>query len=337
MYSLGELAQQLGLSFSGDTQRQLTGLASLTVAGPEDVSFLSDRKLLSELAGTRAGVVILAPEFVVDSPVDCLIAPDPYLAFARVTALFDNRPLPASGVHASAVVSARADVAGDVSIGPQACVEAGAVIGSGAVIGAGCFVGADCHVGEGSRLYPGATLYHDVHIGVGCTVHANAVIGADGFGFAPGPDGWEKFVQLGGVRIGNGVEIGANTTIDRGALEHTVLEDGVIIDNLVQIAHNCRIGKNTAIAGCTGLAGSTIIGQNCTLAGGVGVTGHLEICNNVHVTAMSTVTRSITTPGAFSSALPARPSADFRRSAARFAQLDAIQKRLVALEKNKQS
>ena len=170
-------------------------------------------------------------------------------------------------------------------------------------------------------------------IGERCILHSNCVIGADGFGFAPGPDGWEKICQLGGVRIGNDVEIGACTTIDRGALDHTVIADGVIIDNLVQVAHNCHIGKNTAIAGCTGLAGSTIIGENCTLAGGVGVVGHVEICDNVHVTGMTMVTRSITRPGSYSSGTPLMHTRDWRKSAVRFSQLEKIQQRLAAVEK----
>jgi len=172
-----------------------------------------------------------------------------------------------------------------------------------------------------------------VHMGENCVIHAQAVLGADGFGYAQGPQGWEKICQLGGVRLGNCVEIGANTTVDRGTLGHTVIDDGAIIDNLVQIAHNCRIGKNTAIAGCTGLAGSTIIGANCTLAGGVGVVGHVEICDNVHLTGMTMVTRSITSPGSYSSGTPMGSTSEWKRNAVRFSQLDAIQRRLAALEK----
>ena len=215
-------------------------------------------------------------------------------------------------------------------------IDAGADIGPNVVLGANCVIGERCRIGAGTRLHASVVLYRDVTIGEHCTLHANAVLGADGFGFAPSPEGWQKIHQLGGVRIGNRVEIGACTTIDRGALEDTVVEDGAIIDNLVQIAHNCHIGKNTAIAGCTGLAGSTIIGANCTLAGGVGVVGHVEICDNVHITGMTMVTKSITEPGSYSSGTPMASTRDWKRSAVRFAQLDSIQKRLAGLEKQQQ-
>ena len=205
------------------------------------------------------------------------------------------------------------------------------------MLGANAYLGHDSHLGAGTLVHPNAVIYYDVRIGENCVVHSQTVLGADGFGFAPGPQGWEKISQLGGVRVGDGVEIGACTTIDRGALDHTIIEDGAIIDNLVQIAHNCRIGKNTAIAGCTGLAGSTIIGANCTLAGGVGVVGHVEICDNVHVTGMTMVTKSITEPGSYSSGTPMTATNEWKRSAVRFSQLDSIQHRLVALEKQQKT
>jgi UDP-3-O-[3-hydroxymyristoyl] glucosamine N-acyltransferase len=208
-------------------------------------------------------------------------------------------------------------------------------VAAGAVVGANVYLGHNSRLGAATRVFPGAVIYHDVHVGENCVIHSQAVLGADGFGFAPGPSGWEKICQLGGVRIGDGVEIGACTTVDRGALDHTVIEDGAIIDNLVQIAHNCRIGKNTAIAGCTGLAGSTIIGANCTLAGGVGVVGHVEICDDVHVTGMTMVTKSITQPGSYSSGTPMARTGNWKRSAVRFSQLESIQKRLAAVERRR--
>ncbi len=336
MYSLEELADRLSLAFSGDPARRLTGLATLDGAGPEDLAFLSNSKYQGRLATTRAGAVILHPDFVDQCPVDCLISEYPYVSFARVSHLFDRSPAATAGIHAAAVVAVDAEIHPGASIGPHAVVEAGATLGEGVVIGAGVYVGHRCRLGAGTRVFPNAVIYHDVHLGEHCTVHSQAVLGADGFGFAPGPDGWEKICQLGGVRIGDRVEIGACTTIDRGALDHTVIEDGAIIDNLVQVAHNCRIGKNTAIAGCTGLAGSTIIGANCTLAGGVGVVGHVEICDNVHVTGMTMVTKSITEPGTYSSGTPMMTTKDWKRSAVRFGQLDAIQRRLAALEKSSQ-
>jgi UDP-3-O-[3-hydroxymyristoyl] glucosamine N-acyltransferase len=332
VYTLGELAARLGLTFSGDAARRISGLATLDAAGPEHLAFLASRKYQSRLAATRAGAVILPPDLADQCPVDYLVADDPYLCFARVSGLFDRAPRPVAGVHPAATVDPGAEVDPTASVGPNAVIEAGARVEAGAVIGANVYVGHGSRVGAGTRIFPNAVLYHDVTVGAQCTIHAQAVLGGDGFGFAPSAGGWEKIHQLGGVTLGDRVEVGACTTIDRGAIEDTVIEDGAIIDNLVQIAHNCRIGKNTAIAGCTGLAGSTIIGANCTLAGGVGVVGHVEICDNVHVTGMTMVTKSITEPGSYSSGTPMATTRDWKRSAVRFAQLESIQKRLARLE-----
>lgn len=333
MHTLAGLADLLGLSFTGDGGRVLTGLATLAEAGPHELSFLANRKYLSQLSTTRAGAVIVPPGLAATSPADCLLSEEPYLAFARVSRLFDNAPKPAPGVHPTATVSPDASLAADVSVGAQAVIEAGAVLASGVVIGAGAYIGHASQLGAGTRIYPAAVIYHDVHMGERCVIHSQAVLGADGFGFARGSEGWEKIAQLGGVRLGDRVEIGACTTVDRGALGNTVIEDGVIIDNQVQVGHNCRIGKNTAIAGCVGLSGSTIIGADCTLAGGVGVVGHVEICDGVHVTGMTMVTRSITAPGSYSSGTPMTSTRDWKRSAVRFGQLDALEQRLKTLEK----
>ncbi|WP_316838323.1 UDP-3-O-(3-hydroxymyristoyl)glucosamine N-acyltransferase [Pseudohalioglobus sediminis] len=333
MITLGELAQRFDLQLDGDAQRTVSGLATLASAGPDDISFLSNKKYASQLLDTRAAAVILHPDLASQCPVATLATADPYLAFARSTALFDRSPAQPEGIHPAATVSPGAVIANDASIGPNAVVEAGARVGSGASIGANAYIGHNTEIGAGTRIQPGVVIYHNVKLGARCRVHSQAVLGADGFGFAPGPGGWEKIHQLGGVSIGDDVEIGACTTIDRGALDDTVIEDGAIIDNLVQIAHNCRIGKNTAIAGCTGLAGSTIIGANCTLAGGVGVVGHVEICDGVHVTGMTMVTRSITEPGSYSSGTPMATTREWRKSAVRFSQLERIQQRLAALEK----
>lgn len=335
MYSLGELAQKLGLDFSGDAARTLTGLATLESAGPGDLAFLANRRYVDQLGGTAAGAVIVPPDMAEKCPVDYLTAEDPYLCYARVSALFDRSPRPVAGVHPAAVVAADASVDATASIGPQAVIESGAQIAAHAVIGAGVYVGHGSRVGAHSRIFPNAVLYHGVIVGEHCTIQSQAVLGGEGFGFAPTGGGWEKIHQLGGVTLGDRVEVGACTTIDRGAIDDTVIEDGAIIDNLVQIAHNCRIGKNTAIAGCTGLAGSTIIGANCTLAGGVGVVGHVEICDHVHITGMTMVTKSITEPGSYSSGTPMSTTRDWKRSAVRFAQLDSIQRRLASLEKQR--
>ena len=333
MITLGELAQQFDLQLSGDAQRPIAGLAPLAAAGPDQVSFLSNKKYASQLSDTRAAAVVIHPDLAEQCPVATLTTTDPYLAFARMTAVFDRSPAGTAGVHPTAVVAEDARLGPGVAIAANAVVESGAEIGEGAVIGANCFIGQGSRVGARTRINPGVVIYHDVHLGDDCIVHSQTVLGADGFGFAPNGGGWTKIYQLGGVRIGHRVEIGASTTIDRGALEHTVLEDGVIIDDQVHIAHNCRIGKNTAIAGCTGMAGSTIIGANCTIAGAVGLVGHIEICDGVHITVMSMVTRSITEPGVYSSGTPMSPTREWRKNAVRFSQLDNIHKRLVALEK----
>ena len=313
MFLLAELADRYGLEFTGEEGKSVTGIATLAEAGPEELAFLANRKYLAQLAATRAAAVILTPDLAARCPVACLVTPPP-------------------GVHPTAVLSGEAEVHPSASIGPNAVVEAGAVLGAAVVLGAGVYVGHNSRLGAGSRILPHAVIYHDVHLGEYCVIHAQAVLGADGFGFASGPDGWEKVCQLGGVRLGDRVEIGAGTTVDRGTLGHTIIEDGVIIDNQVQIGHNCRIGKNTAIAGCTGLAGSTTIGSNCTLAGGVGVVGHVEICDNVHVTGMTMVTKSITRPGSFSSGTPMTSTRDWKRNAVRFSQLESLQQRLAVLE-----
>ena len=332
MFSLVELADRYGLEFTGEEGKSVNGIATLAEAGPGDIAFFANTRYLLQLASTRAAAVILLPEFVARCPVACLVTETPYIAFARISRLFDKSPQSTPGVHPTAVVSRAAEVHPSASIGPHVVVEPGAVVAAEVVLGAGVYLGHDSRLGAGSRILPHAVIYHDVHLGEHCVIHAQAVLGADGFGYASGPEGWEKVCQLGGVRLGDRVEIGAGTTVDRGTLGHTIIEDGVIIDNQVQVGHNCRIGKNTAIAGCTGLAGSTIIGSNCTLAGGVGVVGHVEICDNVHVTGMTMVTKSITRPGSFSSGTPMTSTRDWKRNAVRFSQLESIQQRLVALE-----
>jgi len=331
-YTLGELAERLGCQLRGDGALIVTGIGSLESAVNGQISFLANRKFRALLDSTAASAVIVHPEFAEVVAQSCLVTEQPYLAFARATHLFDPAPLPLAGIHHSASVSALADVAESAAIGSFCVVEEGAVIGDGVVLGAGCYVGAHCRIGAGSRLYANVTLYHAVLLGERVVIHSGAVIGADGFGFAPDGQRWQKIAQIGGVRIGNDVEIGANTTIDRGALDDTVIEDGVKIDNLVMIAHNCRIGRNSAIAGCVGLAGSTIVGEHCTLGGGVGLAGHLTLADNVHVTGMTLVTGSIDKPGSYSSGTGTMESGDWRKSAVRFSQLDRLHRRVTALE-----
>lgn len=333
MYSLGELAAKLQLEFSGEADGSITGLAPLASAGPGELSFLTGRAYLPQLLNTRAGAVILSPEFVDQCPTDYLVSDKPYVMYARCSRLFDRSPRPSPGIHPSAVVSPTSEVHISASVGANAVIEGDVVLGPEVIVDAGVFVGAGCRIGAGTRIYPNVVIYHDVHLGKNCIIQSQSVLGSDGFGYAPGQAGWEKICQLGGVRIGDRVEVGACTAIDRGALENTVIEDGVIIDNHVHIAHNCRIGKNTAIAACCGVAGSSKIGANCTLAGMVGVVGHKEICDNAHFTAKTLVTRSVTEPGSYSSGTQMIPTRSWRKNAVRFSQLDAMHRRLVELEK----
>ena len=333
MVTLGELAAALELEAPAAlAARPLRRIASLERAGPDSLSFMTGRRYLPQLRRSGAGCVLLAPQWAAQSPVPVLCCEDPYLMYARASRLFRRESAPGPAVHPQAVVHPQAILGREVCIGAGACIGPGAVLGDGAVIDAGVQVGPGARVGARSRLYPGVVLYHDVRIGADCTVHANTVIGADGFGFARGPRGWEKIHQLGSVEIGDGVEIGAGVTIDRGALEDTRIADGVIIDNQVHIAHNCRIGARTAIAGCAGFAGSVSVGEDCSFAGQVGVSGHLQICDNAHFTGQARVSRSIHEPGSYSSGTPLDTTAHWRRSAVRFRQLDALQQRIRALE-----
>src|SRR5690606_3040371 len=260
--------------------------------------------------------VVLREADAADSPVPCLVARDPYAAFARIAALFEPVPEAAPGIHASAVVAAAATVAADAHVGPHVSIGARSRIGAGAVIGPGCVIGEDCEVGAGSVLVARVTLVTRVRLGARVRIHPGAVIGADGFGLAMDKGHWIKVPQLGGVAIGDDCEIGANTTIDRGAIEDTVLEEDVRVDNLVQIAHNCRIGAHSAMAACVGLAGSTTIGRYVMMAGASGSTGHLEIADKVVVLGMSMVTHSITEAGEYGAGIPAQEAGVWRRNLA---------------------
>lgn len=331
--TLGEIADHLGLECRGDRSRRLTGLADLASAGETQLSFLANPKYKKFLDDSRAGAVILTADMADGVRCDCLISSQPYLSYARATHLFDTRPRLPAGIDASAVVAQSAKIAQDVAIGPRCVIGENADIGSGTQIGAGTVVGDGCTVGTLCTLHANVTLYHGVSIGDNCTIHSGAVIGADGFGFAPNAGGWEKIVQLGSVRIGRNVEIGANTTIDRGALEDTVIGDNVIIDNLCQIAHNVQIGEGTALAGCVGIAGSAIIGKHCMIGGGAGIPGHLTIADGVQIQSFTRITGSIDEPGSYSSGTGAMETGAWRKNAVRFAQLDEMYRRLVDLEK----
>lgn len=331
--TLGQLAAFLGATLRGAADKEITGLATLQEAGPGQVSFLANPQYRKFLADSHAAAVLLKPADAESFVGDALLVPDPYLAYARISHLFDPKPKALPGVHASAMVAADAQVDPAASVGAFAVIESGARIAAGVTIGAHCFIGARCEIGEGGWLAPRVTLYHDVRIGKRVVIQSGAVLGGEGFGFANEKGVWQKIAQIGGVRVGDDVEIGVNTAIDRGALADTVIGNGVKLDNQIQIAHNVQVGDHTAMAACVGISGSTKIGKHCTIAGGVGMVGHIEVCDGVFVTGMTMVTRSITEPGAYSSGTAMQPAAEWRKSAARIRQLDDMSRRLQQLEK----
>ena len=330
--TLGEIAAHINAEVIGDDSLELDGIAALTHAQSGQISFLSDSKYRKLLSSCQASAIILSANERDDYSGHKLIVDNPYLAYARVASLFDTRPVAESGIHPSAVVSTEAELGSNVSIGPCAVVSAGASIGDGCVIGAHTVIGENCQLGEASQLASQVVLYHGVKIGARANIHSGVVIGSDGFGFANDQGKWVKIPQIGGVCIGSDVEIGANTTIDRGALDDTLIGNGVKMDNQIQVAHNVQIGDHTAIAGCVGIAGSAKIGRHCGIGGGAGILGHLEITDGVQVTAMSLVTKSIKEPGVYSSGTSVEPFKLWHKNYARFGQLDEMARRLKALE-----
>ncbi|QXI48980.1 UDP-3-O-(3-hydroxymyristoyl)glucosamine N-acyltransferase [Pseudomonas anuradhapurensis] len=331
--TLGQLAEALGATLKGPEALQITGLATLQEAGPGQLSFLANPQYRKYLDISQAAAVLLKAADAEGFAGNALIVADPYLAYARISHLFDPKPKAVAGIHPSAVVAEDAQVDASASIGPFAVIESGARIGANVSVGAHCVVGARCVIGEGGWLAPRVTLYHDVTIGKRVVIQSGAVIGGEGFGFANEKGVWRKIAQIGGVTIGDDVEIGVNTAVDRGALSDTRIADGVKLDNQIQIAHNVQIGEHTAMAACVGISGSTRIGKHCTIAGGVGMVGHIDVCDNVFVSGMTMVTRSITEPGAYSSGTAMQPLAEWRKSAARIRHLDDMAKRLQQLEK----
>jgi UDP-3-O-[3-hydroxymyristoyl] glucosamine N-acyltransferase len=331
--TLGELAQQLGVELRGDAAVQVSGVATLRGARAGELSFLANPRYRKHLAGTRASAVVLAPEDAPHCPVAALVAANPYACFARAARLLVPQAAPIPGIHPSALVDPEARVDASATVAAHCVVEAGAVIGPRVYLGPRCLIGAGVSIGADSRLLAAVTVLAAARIGERVLMHPGVVIGSDGFGMAWDDDHWEQVPQLGSVRIADDVDIGANTTVDRGSLDDTVIAEGVKIDNQVQVAHNVVIGAHTAIAGCVGISGSARIGGHCTLAGGVGVVGHLEICDHVQVTGMSMVTRSIREPGIYSAGTPLMPNAQWRRNAVTMKRLDALARRIRALEK----
>ena len=322
-FSLADLAVRFGLELRGDPSLRVSRVATLARAEAGSLSFLANPRYRKQMESTHATAVVVGPEHAAACPVAALIHPNPYLAYARIADLLHPRPAAATGVHSTAVVSAGAQVAASASVGPLAVIEDGADIGERAVVGPGCVVQRGAVIGADSWLVSRVNLYPGVRIGRRCLVHAGAVIGADGFGFAPDAGSWVKVPQVGGVKIGDDVEIGANTTIDRGAIEDTVVENGVKLDNQIQVGHNVTIGAHTAVAGCVGISGSTTIGRRCMIGGGVGIAGHLTIADDVVVTGCSLVSASIRQAGSYSSGMPTVETRLWRRMVAHLRRLDS--------------
>ncbi len=335
--TLRDITERLGGELIGDAEIRIAAIGPLESATPATIAFLFNPQYAKQLAGSAAGCVIVAPAFraAASARGAAIISDDPYLYFARLTQWWAERTRPpaARGIHASAVIDAGARIGADASIGAFAVIEAGAVLGDGVSVGAHAFVGRDCRIGAATRLGPRTTVLFGTTIGARAIVHPGVVLGADGFGFAPDRGRWEKIEQLGAVVIGDDVEIGANTCIDRGALGDTVIGDGVKIDNLVQIGHNVRIGDYTAIAGCVGIAGSTTIGAHCMLGGGVGISGHVTIVDGVSITGATQVSRSIAKAGVYSGSFPFDDNASWEKNAATLRNLHALRERVRALEK----
>lgn len=332
-FSLGELTRTLGGQVTGDPDVMVNRVGTLANAGAHAITFLAGDRFLPQLPQTRAGAVILSAAHQNATELPRIVCENPYAYFARVSALL-HPDMPASaGVHATASVAATAHLGAGVSVAAYAVIGERARIGEGAVVGAQCVVGDGVTIGHDTRLRSGVTIYHDCVIGARCTLHSGVVIGADGFGIAPEDGQWVKVPQIGRVVMGNDVEVGANTTIDRGAIDDTVIEDGVKLDNLIQIAHNVHIGAHTAIAACTGIAGSVKIGRRCRIAGAVGIAGHLSIADDVQVSAMTLVTKSIPAAGVYSGGYPFEANAAWRRNAVQIRHLDKLAKTVRQLEK----
>lgn len=331
--TLGEIAARFGCELRGDPERRIARVGTLAGAGADALAFLANPAYRDRLRETAAAAVVLEAGHAGDCPVDALIASDPYATYARIAGLLYPPPRVEPGIGPGAVVDPSAEVDPAAHVGANAVVGARSRIGARVSLGPGAVVGDDCALGADTRLAAGVTLGAGVRMGARCTVQSGAVIGADGFGYARTEEGWLRVPQVGGVVVGDDVEIGANTTIDRGAIEDTVIGDGVILDNLVQIGHNVRVGAHTAMAAMAGIAGSAVVGERCMLGGKAGVVGHVTICDDVILAGRCTVTTDIDRPGMYGSALPHDAMPAFRRNALRFRRLDAFAKRLRALEK----
>lgn len=331
--TLQQLADAIGAEVQGDAALTVTGVATLASAQPGQIAFLANEKYRSQLDASEASAVIVAPDVEVPEGMSALRTRNPYAGFAKIAQLLDTTPKPAEHIHASAQVAPSAKIGKNVAIGANAVIAENVVLEDNVTIGVGCYVGPGTHIGANTQLWQHVVIYHNCVIGEHCLVHAGTVIGADGFGWANEGGKWIKIPQLGRVVIGDRVDIGASTTIDRGALDDTVISNGVIIDNQCQIAHNVFIDEDTAIAGCTVLAGSCRIGKRCLIGGATAINGHISICDDVQISGFSMVIKEITEPGAYASGIPAAPQREWRRNGARYRQLDDLFQRVKKIEK----
>jgi UDP-3-O-[3-hydroxymyristoyl] glucosamine N-acyltransferase len=336
---LGDLVERLGGQFIGDADVEIHGIAPLSDANASHITFLSNPRFREQAAQTGAAALILssADDAVIGATYAGarIVVKNPYAYFAHAAQFFAalNAPVVPAGIHPTAYVDADASVSATAIIGPHVAIEAGAQVGEGCVIDAGCFIGRDAQVGANTHFYPRVTFLAECRIGERGIIHSGAVIGADGFGFANEGGNWIKIPQTGAVRIGNDVEIGANTSIDRGALADTVIEDGVKLDNQIQIGHNCHIGAHTAMAGCVGVAGSAVIGKHCTFGGAAMILGHLTIADNVHISSGSLVSRSIREPGQYTGIYPLAKNTQWEKSAVIVRNLPSMREKIRELEK----
>lgn len=331
--TLQQLADAIGAEVDGDGSLIITAVATLASAIPGQIAFLANAKYRSQLDTTRASAVIVAPEIEVPAGIAAVRTKNPYAGFAKVAQLLDTTPQAASGIHPSAQIHPTAKLGDGVSVGANAVIAENVVLDDGVTIGVGCYVGPGTQIGAHTQLWQHVVVYHDCVIGAHCLIHSGSIIGADGFGWANEGGKWIKIPQLGRVVIGDRVDIGASTTIDRGALDDTVIANGVIIDNQCQIAHNVFIDEDTAIAGCTVLAGSCRIGKRCLIGGATAINGHISICDDVQISGFSMVIKEITEPGAYASGIPAAPQREWRRNGARYRQLDDLFQRVKTIEK----
>lgn len=336
-YRLADIVARFGGQVEGDADTQVQQIGTLEKATAGQIAFLANAKYRNQLVGSKASAVILSRADADATALPRIVCDNPYSYFARLSAFLNPLPACIPGIHPSAVIGRNTHISAQAHIGPQVTVADGVSIGAGTVVMAGCSIGEGATLGENTRLYPRVTVYQECVIGSHVIVHSGAVIGADGFGIAWEAGRWLKIPQIGRVIIGDHVEIGANTTIDRGALDDTVIEEGVKMDNQIQVAHNVRIGAHTAIAGCVGIAGSATIGKYCRIGGSAGILGHLQIADHVEVASFTLIGKSITESGSYAGIYPFSKNDEWRNNAVHLRHLGELVKRVKALEKEIES